>query len=217
MGQESHKEEVYSSGIRSKRLIAIGASTGGTVALNQIFRELRPDLPPIIIIQHMPALYTADFADTLSKSSQIVVSEARDGQFLLQGTAVVVPGEKNLAVKRSGAGYIVKISLPDPKSFYKPSIDFALASIAKEAKKEALGIILTGMGSDGAKGLREMFDEGALTLAQDEQSSANYGMPRKAIECGGVRKVVSLENISKIINDWGHCGVSDLTGDYQQF
>lgn len=186
----------------SQRLIAIGASTGGTIAIRELLKKLDPDLPGIIIIQHMPAMFTAAFAQSLDEVGFIRVKEAEDGEELVRGKALVVPGGKSLAVVSRGDGYLVKVGPPVDDSFYNPSIDYTLKSIAPLGRK-ALGVILTGMGDDGAKGLKAMRDEGGFTIAQDENSSVVYGMPQKAVEYGGVTQVVPLGLIPAEINKWG--------------
>lgn len=186
----------------SERLIAIGASTGGTTAIRELFKMLDPDLPGIIIIQHMPAMFTGAFAQSLDQIGSVQVKEAEDGEEIVRGKALVVPGGKSLAVVNRGAGYQVKVGPPVDDSFYNPSIDYTLKSIAPLGGK-ALGVILTGMGDDGARGLKAMRDRGAFTIAQDEKSSVVYGMPQKAVEFGGVMKVVPLNQIPTEINKWG--------------
>lgn len=184
------------------RIIAIGASTGGTVAVGQIFKNLNPDIPGVLIIQHMPAIFTAAFAKTLDESSRLRVKEAENGEELSKGTALVVPGGRSLALKKTGSKYIVKVGPPVISSVYNPSIDFTLLSIAAEVGSNAMGVILTGMGDDGARGLKAMYESGAYTVAQDEKSSVVYGMPHKALEFGGVRKVLALDEVARAINKW---------------
>ena len=186
----------------SQRVIAIGASTGGTTALRELFKALALDLPGIVIIQHMPAMFTGAFAQTLDQVGPVCVREAEDGEELVSGKALVVPGGKSLVVVRRGAGYQVKVGPPIDNTFYNPSIDYTLESIAPFGEK-ALGVILTGMGNDGAKGLKAMRDQGAFTIAQDEKSSVVYGMPQKAVEYGGALKVISLDKLAAEINMWG--------------
>jgi two-component system, chemotaxis family, protein-glutamate methylesterase/glutaminase len=185
------------------RIIAIGASTGGTSALGEIFKNLHPEIPGIIVIQHMPELFTEAFAATLNQIGFLQVREAKDGQYIIKGTAIVVPGGKNITLQKDGAKYIVKISSRLKNSIYNPSIDYTFKAVADQVGKNAMGIILTGMGDDGAGGLRAMFDKGAFTIAQDEKTSVIFGMPQKAIEYGGVSKVVALDKIAQEINKWG--------------
>lgn len=186
----------------SDRIIAIGASTGGTTALGEIFKTLNPDLPGIVIIQHMPAMFTGAFAKTLDENGVIRTKEAEDGEDITTGKALVAPGGKSLTVVKRGQGYQIKLEPPVNNTFHNPSIDYAFTSIAPLGEK-AMGVILTGMGDDGAKGLKAMRDHGAFTIAQDEKSSVIYGMPQKAVEYGGVLKVVPLDQIAAEINQWG--------------
>jgi two-component system chemotaxis response regulator CheB len=186
----------------SKRIIAIGASTGGTTAIGEIFKMLNPDLPGILIVLHMPAMFTGAFAQTLDQNGVIRVKEAEDGEEITGGKALVAPGGKNLALVRLGQGYRVKLDQPVNNTFYTPSIDHTFLSIAPLGK-EAMGVVLTGMGDDGAKGLKAMRDQGSFTIAQDEKSSVVYGMPQKAAELGGALKIVPLDRIAGEINQWG--------------
>jgi two-component system chemotaxis response regulator CheB len=190
----------------TEKVIAIGASTGGTIALSEIFKNLHPELPGIIVIQHMPKMFTDVFAATLNQIGFLQVNEAQDGQYILKGTAVVVPGGKNVALHKDGAKYIIKVLPRDNSSIYSPSIDFTFKSIADRVGKNAMGVVLTGMGDDGAKGLRAMFDKGAYTIAQDEKTAVIFGMPQRAIDTGGVSKVVPLGEIAREINKWGLSG-----------
>jgi two-component system chemotaxis response regulator CheB len=184
------------------KLIIIGASTGGTVALTQVFRELDFNLPGIVIIQHMPAQFTGAFAQSLDKTGPIIVKEARDGDMITPGMALIAPGGKTLAVRRLNGELAVAVRTAEKEARYSPSIDAAMYSAAAEAGANAMGIILTGMGDDGARGLRAMYDQGAYTIAQDERTSLIYGMPRKAVEYGGVSKVLPLDELAGEMKRW---------------
>lgn len=187
----------------TQRVIVIGASTGGTKALEEIFKKLNPGLPGIIIIQHMPKMFTQYFAVTLAQQGLLEVAEAKDGQAILKGTAVVVPGGQNAALRKEESGYSIKLSPRKSEAVYCPSIDYTLKTVAEQAENHAMGVILTGMGDDGAKGLRAMYDKGAYTIAQDQKTSVIFGMPQKAIENGAVSKVLPLDMIAEEINQWG--------------
>ena len=188
--------------ITTDKVIAIGASTGGTVALTEIFKKLHPQVPGIIIIQHMSAMFTPSFASSLQQVSHLKVKEAADGDPILTGQALVVPGGKSLTIEKSGAKYRVKLAPPLRDSIYNPSINHTLNSIATVAGQNAMGIILTGMGDDGATGLKAMKEKGAYTIAQDEKTSVIYGMPQKAWEKGGAVKQVPLDQVYAEIHCW---------------
>jgi len=181
------------------KLIVIGASTGGTIALTQIFRNLDFNLPGIVIIQHMPELYTGAFAQSLDKMGQIIVKEAQDGDQIIPGIALIVPGGKSLTIRR-GLTVVVRNAAKDVR--YSPSIDATMFTAAAAAGSKAMGIILTGMGDDGARGLRAMYDQGAYTVAQDERTSIIYGMPKKAVEYGGVHKILPLDALAGEMKKW---------------
>jgi len=181
------------------RLIAIGISTGGTQALEYVLSQLPMDNVGLAIVQHMPPEFTRQFADRLNKICAIEVSEAKDGDRILPGRALIAPGGHHMRVKRSGAQYRVEIFDAPPVSRHRPSVDVLFRSVASAAGRNALGIIMTGMGDDGARGLREMFDAGAQTVAQDEASSVVYGMPREAVKHGAVQTVASIDDITRII------------------
>ncbi|NLY89779.1 MAG: chemotaxis response regulator protein-glutamate methylesterase [Firmicutes bacterium] len=184
------------------KVIAIGASTGGTVALTEIFKTLNPNVPGLILVQHLPPMFTASFAASLNEAGRIRVKEAKSGDQILPGHALVVPGGKNLLVKRSGAKYFVELTPPIEGSIYNPSINQTFFSVAREAGKNAMGIILTGMGDDGAEGLKALRESEGYTIAQDEKTSVIYGMPQKAWEIGAAVKQVPLEEIADEIHLW---------------
>ncbi len=181
------------------KVLAIGASTGGTVALEGILTAMPPNSPGTVITQHMPETFTKSFAERLDGLSRITVREGRDGDSVATGVALIAPGNKHMLLRRSGARYYVQIKDGPLINQHRPSVDVMFRSVAKVAGKNAIGVILTGMGDDGAKGLLEMKTSGASTLAQDEASSVVFGMPKVAIELGGADKVVSLSDIPKKI------------------
>ncbi len=182
-------------------LIAIGASTGGTVAIEQLLRRLSPHrMPPILIVQHIPPLFSRSFAERLNSLFDFSVSEARHGHELKPGDVVVAEGGRHLIVERGPVGYTV-ISKDGPRvNRHRPSIDVLFRSVASAARENAIGVILTGMGSDGAKGLLEMHLAGALTLAQRPEGCPVYSMPRAAVDIGAVRAQLSIEGIAAYIN-----------------
>lgn len=183
----------------SKNLIAIGASTGGTVAIESILQSLPAETPGIVMVQHMPAFFTKSFADRLGTLGRMRVREAVDGDVVEQGLALLAPGDRQLVVRATPRGYVVSI-LDGPRvSGHRPSVDVLFRSVARAAGKNALGVILTGMGADGAQGLVEMRKAGAHTLGQDEASSVVYGMPKVAFELGAVERQVSLSQMPQRI------------------
>lgn len=179
----------------SMHLIAIGASTGGTVAIESILQSLPADTPGIAMVQHMPAFFTKSFADRLGKLCQMKVREAKDGDLIEKGLALLAPGDKQMVVRAGPRGYTVSV-LDGPRvSGHRPSVDVLFRSVARAAGNKALGVILTGMGADGAQGLAEMRQAGAHTLGQDAESSVVYGMPKAAFDLGAVERQVSLEQM----------------------
>lgn len=184
---------------RKGGLIAIGASTGGVEALGYVLQELPPELPPVVIVQHMPGKFTASFARRLDQASQLQVREAEDGLELHSGEAVLAPGGLHLRIKRVGTVFRCQLSEEAPVSGHRPSVDMLFDSVARYAGAEAIGVILTGMGRDGAEGLRAMREAGAFTIGQDEKSSLVYGMPRVAYEVGAVTIQMPLTRIAERI------------------
>ncbi len=180
----------------TEKVIAIGASTGGTEALKTVLESLPLDVPGIVIVQHMPEHFTKSFAKRLDSICKVSVKEAEDGDSIVRGRALIAPGNKHMLVKRSGAKYFVEIKEGPLVSRHRPSVDVLFRSTARYAGKNAVGVIMTGMGDDGAKGLKEMKENGAYTIAQDEKSSVVFGMPKAAISTLAVDSVVSLEQIS---------------------
>lgn len=183
----------------SDKIIAIGASTGGTQAITEIVTALPESTPGTVIVQHMPPVFTKSFAERLNSMSRIGVKEAVNGDRVLRGTALIAPGNRHMTVKRNGAMYYVEIIDGPMVNFVRPSVDVLFRSVAKYAGRNAVGVILTGMGEDGARGMLEMKEAGAFTIAQDEASSVVFGMPKRAIELGAVDRVISLNEIAKII------------------
>jgi two-component system chemotaxis response regulator CheB len=177
------------------RVVAIGTSTGGTQALETVLTALPQVSPGIVIVQHMPEKFTGAFAARLNDLCRIEVREARSGDRVLPGLALIAPGGRHMLLKRNGAQYHVDIVDGPPVSRHRPSVDVLFRSVAKCAAKNALGIIMTGMGDDGASGLLEMRNEGASTIAQDEQTCVVYGMPKEAVKRGAVGKSLPLTGI----------------------
>jgi two-component system chemotaxis response regulator CheB len=178
------------------RVIAIGASTGGTEALREVLAELPADAPGVVVVQHMPEHFTRSFAERLNGLCRIAVREARDGDRILPGQALIAPGGLHMEVTRSGASYGVRIGGGDPVNRHRPSVDVLFDSCARFLGANAVGAILTGMGDDGARGLLAMRLAGAHTIGQDEATSVVYGMPREAFRLGGVEEVVPVSRIA---------------------
>jgi two-component system chemotaxis response regulator CheB len=185
------------------RIIAIGASTGGPQALEVILGNVAVDCPGLVIVQHMPEKFTCSFAKRLNTMAPIQVKEAEHHDLVLPGRALVAPGGSHLMVRRNGMQYYVEVASGPSVSRHKPSVDVLFRSVARAAGKNAVGIIMTGMGDDGAHGMKELHDCGAATYAQDEASCVVFGMPKEAISLGGVGTVVSLERISSVIDRYG--------------
>ena len=183
--------------LSSEKLIAIGASTGGTEAIRHVLQPLPATSPALLITQHMPPGFTRSFAERLNKLCQITVKEAEDGERVLPGHAYIAPGDRHLELTRSGANYQVRLHDGPPVNRHRPSVDVLFRSVAQLAGRNAVGVILTGMGNDGAAGMLEMHRAGAYTLAQNEASCVVFGMPREAIATGGVNEVVELERMSQ--------------------
>jgi two-component system chemotaxis response regulator CheB len=181
----------------TNKIIAIGASTGGTEAIKTVLTGMPPNSPGIVIVQHMPANFTTSFAERLNSLSRISVKEANDGDSVVNGQALLAPGNFHMLLKRSGARYYVQVKKGPLVHHQRPAADVLFRSVANYAGANAVGIILTGMGSDGASGLLEMKKAGARTVAQDEKSCVVFGMPKEAIKIGAADKVVSLRNVTK--------------------
>ena len=180
----------------SDRVVAIGLSTGGVQAIEAVVTALPRTLPGIVIVQHMPERFTAQLAARLDKICQIDVTEARDGDRVLNGRALIAPGGRHLKVARSGAQYVVEVVDGPTINHHRPSVDVLFRSVAQCAGRNAVGLIMTGMGDDGARGLKAMRDAGATTAAQDEASSVVFGMPKEAIRLGAAESVLPLGQIA---------------------
>ncbi|MGZ4960382.1 MAG: protein-glutamate methylesterase/protein-glutamine glutaminase [Methylomonas sp.] len=181
------------------RVVAIGTSTGGTQALEYVLTRLPRTTPGIIVVQHMPEAFTAAFAQRLNSLSQITVKEAEQGDRVIPGLALIAPGGKHMLLRRSGAQYRVEIKDGPLVTRHRPSVDVLFRSTAQAAGKNAIGIIMTGMGDDGARGMKELHDTGALTVAQDEASCVVYGMPKEAVKLGGTDGELPLSEIPDLI------------------
>lgn len=179
----------------TEKVIAVGASTGGTEALKSFLETLPGDSPGIVIVQHMPENFTTAFAKRLDKICDISVKEAENNDTVIRGRALIAPGNKHMLLKRSGARYYVEIKDGPLVSRHRPSVDVLFRSVARYAGKNAVGVIMTGMGDDGAKGMLEMKEAGAFNIAQDEKSCVVFGMPNEAIKLGSVDKVLPLYQI----------------------
>lgn len=187
--------------LSTEKLIFIGASTGGTEATKEVLMALPADCPGVVITQHMPPGFTKNYAARLDGLCRISVKEAQDGERILPGHAYIAPGGLHLSVERSGANYIARVQDGDPVNRHKPSVEVLFKSAARVVGPNAIGIMLTGMGADGAKAMREMRDAGAYCVAQDEASCIVFGMPREAIAAGAVQEVLPLTKIAGHIVD----------------
>ena len=183
----------------TEMVVCVGASTGGTEALREMLEALPANSPGIVIVQHMPEKFTAAFAKRLNTLCEMEVKEASDGDPVLRGHVLIAPGDKHMLLERRGARYEVSIRTGPLVSRHRPSVDVLFRSAARCAGANAMGVIMTGMGDDGARGMNEMHQAGAYTVAQDEASSVVFGMPKEAIAHGGVDKIVSLDQIAREI------------------
>ncbi len=178
------------------RLIAVGASTGGTEALREFLAMMPADAPGIVIVQHMPERFTRSFAERCDQLCTIRVKEAEDGDRVLVGHALIAPGNFHMGLRRSGAQYSVHVHMASPVNRHRPSVDVLFDSVAEWAGRNAVGVIMTGMGADGARGLLAMRQAGARTIAQDETTCVVFGMPKEAIELGAAEAVLPLPRIA---------------------
>jgi two-component system chemotaxis response regulator CheB len=182
--------------VRRDPLIAIGASTGGTEAIAAILSRMPADAPPLVIVQHMPKAFTAPFAQRCDVASPLTVTEARDGHAVRVGAAIIARGDCHMRVERTAGGYVVRLDGSPPVNHHRPSVDVLFASVAVAAGPLGVGLLLTGMGTDGARGLLAMRSAGARTIAQDEHTSVVFGMPREAIRLGAAERVLPLARIA---------------------
>ena len=184
---------------KSNIIIAIGASTGGTQAILEVVKDFPVDMPGVVITQHMPAVFTKMYADRLNNLCLMNVKEAENGDTVLPGRILIAPGDLHMALIKKGNNYFVQCLSGDKVNGHCPSVDVLFNSVAEKAGSNSIGVILTGMGYDGAKGLMKMKQKGAFTIGQDEQSSVVYGMPKVAYDIGAVNKQTSLKNIAQLI------------------
>lgn len=197
-GLDTHSTAMYKSrGDWENIVIAMGASTGGTEAIHKVIRELHKDIPGIVMVQHMPVGFTAMYAERLNSECEVDVKEARSGDIIRTGQVLLAPGDKHMRLVKVNGVYQVECRTGSKVSGHCPSVDVLFESVAKTAGKDAIGVLMTGMGRDGAKGLLEMRRKGAVTIGQDESTCVVYGMPKEAYEIGAVSYQVPLEQIAQ--------------------
>jgi two-component system, chemotaxis family, protein-glutamate methylesterase/glutaminase len=201
-GQDTTQVKQLSMTETTNKIFAIGASTGGVQALSCVLSAFPPNAPGKVVVQHMPAKFTASFAERLNSECRVAVKEAQDGDHVIPGRILIAPGGLQMMLGRSGANYFVTVRDGPPVCRQKPSVEVLFDSVAKYAGGNAVGAILTGMGDDGAKGLLNMRRAGAHTIAQDEESSIVFGMPKEAIECGAAEKIVPLSAVAAAMIDF---------------
>src|SRR6478736_995612 len=197
-GSEVKVKQPYSESMAqtTDKVIAVGASTGGTEAILDFLKATPIDSYGIVVVQHMPEVFTRSFAERLNSICDITVKEAAQGDSVIRGRALIAPGNKHMELRRSGSRYYVDLSDHDPVNRHRPSVDVLYKSVAKYAGKNAIGIIMTGMGADGAQGLLDMKNAGADTIAQNEETCVVFGMPKEAIKIGAANKTLPLELIA---------------------
>lgn len=194
---ESYPVSMRNSSVHTKtKVIAIGASTGGTEAILEVVSKFDTDIPGVVVVQHMPPGFTEMFARRLNSQCKVVVKEAADGDRILPGQVLIAPGDKHMRVKREGNSYVVECKIGEKVSGHCPSVDALFYSVAESVGKEAIGVILTGMGRDGAEGLLKMREAGAETIGQNQDSCVVYGMPKEAYNRGAVMYQESIENVT---------------------
>jgi two-component system chemotaxis response regulator CheB len=193
----------------TEKLIAIGASTGGTEAIREVLTRLPPDSPAVLITQHMPPGFTRSFAARMDSICRISVTEAIDGERVLPGHAYIAPGDRHLRLAKSGSNYVIALDDSEPVNRHRPSVEVLFKSVASLAGRNALGVMLTGMGKDGATAMREMRDAGSFNIAQDEASCVVFGMPKEAIAVGAVNEVLPVTEIAeRLVQELVHVGVA---------
>ncbi len=198
---KSNETEKYFLSQTTHKIIALGASTGGTVALTKILQSFPTNAPGTVIVQHMPEFFTRSFANRLNEICDVEVKEAESGDAVLPGRVLIARGNYHMVLRRSGANYYVELNNGPRVHHQKPSVDILFKSVAEYAGSNSLGVVLTGMGKDGASGLLAMREAGAYTIAQDKETSVVYGMPKEALEIGAVECVLPLNDIGKKIID----------------
>lgn len=183
----------------NKKIIAIGASTGGVQALNRLMKTFPIETPPILIIQHMPEYFTKAFATTLNRISKITVKEAEDGEIINNNIAYIAPGNYHMGLKKIGSHYQIELSQKPKVNRHRPSVDFTFHSMGEYFASDAIAILLTGMGDDGARGMKYLNNKGVITIAESEKSAIIFGMPDKAIKLNAVDYILEIEQISKYL------------------
>ncbi|MGB3465358.1 MAG: chemotaxis response regulator protein-glutamate methylesterase [Cyclobacteriaceae bacterium] len=197
--EKAEKASMIADRKPAKNIIAIGASTGGTEAIKSILMQMGPDSPGVVIVQHMPAMFTGQFAQRLNVECPIEVKEAAQNDKILPGRALIAPGNQHMEVRRTSDGFSIRLNESELVNRHRPSVDVLFHSVAEAAKSKAVGALLTGMGKDGAKGLLVMKQAGAETIAQNEASCVVFGMPKEAINIGAASKVLSLDETGKYL------------------
>jgi two-component system chemotaxis response regulator CheB len=193
MSRAGHAQDAMAE--TTDRVIAVAVSTGGVQTIESVLTRLPRTVPGMVMVQHMPPNFTASLAARLNGLCELEVLEAKDGDRVINGRVLIAPGGRHMRLRRSGAQYVVEVFDGPLVNHHRPNADVLFKSVAQCAGRNAIGVVMTGMGDDGARGLREMFNAGAMTAAQDENSCVVYGMPKEAVKHGGVQQVVSLQDM----------------------
>jgi len=197
------------SRVSTEKVVAIGSSTGGTEAVREVLSRVPADFPGVLITQHMPPGFTRSFAARMNSLCRIAVSEARDGERVLPGHAYIAPGDRHMRLARSGSNYLIALDDGEPVNRHRPSVEVLFQSVAAAAGSNAMGVMLTGMGKDGASAMRAMRDAGSFNIAQDEASCVVFGMPREAIAAGAVQEVLPVTQIAdRLLRELAHLDVA---------